>query len=189
MKKVIILIIIVITSAAYATIYVNENQNGSIEYTDTPTTTSTKATLPEVNTITTPKSAEPVVTSVSPSTTTSVDNANTAPASTAGSYKTFEIVSPVDNASIQNQPVVSVEMTVEPNMLPGDKIQLMLDNAPAGTPTSTTYQELANVDRGTHTIYAVIVNNKNQVIKKSSTITINVHRNSVVPSPNVQRAN
>ncbi len=189
MNKAIIFIIVLIATSAYATIYVNETPNGGIEYTDTPTSNSSKVEVPAVNSISTPKPDVPPAAATTTTATGETAGEAAEATSTASAYKTFDLVSPANEASIQNQAVIPVEMKVEPNMLPGDKIQLMLDNAPAGTPTSTTYQELANVERGTHTLYAVIVNNKNQVIKKSSSVTIYVHRNSIVPTPNVQRAN
>jgi hypothetical protein len=63
----------------------------------------------------------------------------------------------------------------------------MLDDKPAGTPSSTAYQELGLVERGTHSLYAIIVNNKNEPIKNSSTVTFSVHRNSIITSPATQK--
>lgn len=187
MNKAIIFIIILISSAAYATIYVNQDKNGGIEYTDTPTNNSSRVEVPPVNSISTPA---PAVAS-SPKTTanSTVSSEGAAPISTASSYQTFAIVSPANESTIQNQPVIPVEMKIEPNTLPGDKIQLMLDNKPAGTPMSTAYQELGIVDRGTHTLYAVILNSKNEVIKSTPAVTIHVLRNSIVPTPNRQTTN
>lgn len=186
MKKAIMLLIVFITSAAYATIYINEDKNGGIEFTDTPSSNSRRVEMPAVNSISTPtRTAAP---SQNANANGSPSN-DAAPVSTASSYQTLAIVSPANESTIQNQPVIPVEMKVEPNILPGDKIQLMLDSKPVGTPSATQYQELGIVDRGTHSLYAVILNSKNEVIKQSSAVTIHVRRNSIVPIPNSQRVN
>jgi hypothetical protein len=46
-----------------------------------------------------------------------------------------------------------------------------------------TYQELGLVERGAHTLYAEIINANKQPIKKSNSVSINVHRNSVITNP------
>ena len=182
MKQIIIFLLACIAIAAYGAIYVNQNSNGNIEYTDTPTNNSQKVDVPAVNTT---GRASPAPTSQ----TRPANNASTAVAaaqSSPNAYTSFEIVSPKAEETIQNQQVVAVQLKVEPNLNEGDKIQLILDNQPAGTPTPTMYQELPNVPRGTHTLSAEIINSQNQVIKQTATITIYIHLNSTITSPAMQ---
>lgn len=179
MKK-LFLMMLFVAGTAYATVYVNENNNG-VEYTDTPTSNSNKVEVPAVNSISTPAPA--AATSAQSASTKEGAGNETGATSTASTYKTFQIVSPASETNIQNQPVIPVQMKVEPNMLPGDKIQLMLDNKPAGTPSSASSQQLGLVERGTHSLYAMIVNNKDQVIKQTESVTFYVHRNSTITSP------
>jgi hypothetical protein len=187
MKKLIALSIILLTGNLHATIYVNQNASGGTEYTDTPSMTSKPVVVPPANSISTPSPAASTSaqsTQINSTANETTDSASAdAATSQASSYKTFEIISPKNEETLQNQPIIPVEMNIEPNMLPGDKIQLMLDGKPAGTPTATAYQELGIVERGTHTLYAVIVNNKGQNIKQTSTITIYIHRASTINSP------
>ena len=184
MKRFLLAASILFSCNIHAAIYVNKASDGSIEYSDTPTQQSKKIEIPTASSITVPKTITeaplPAQQAVSKSETDQDENN---PTSNSTTYKKFAIVSPKNEAAIQNQPTIPVEMLVEPNMLPGDKIQLMLDNTPVGTPTSTSYQEIGLIERGTHSLYAVIQNNKDQVIKKSSTVTIYVHRNSTITSP------
>lgn len=187
MRKIIAITLILISGTTQAAIYVNENSSGGIEYTDTPGQSSKPVAVPSTNSISTPKPAPQPTPATEPSASPQNDDQPATTTSQANTYQTLEIISPKNDESIQNQPVIPVEMRIEPNMLPGDKIQLMLDGKPVGTPTATAYQELGLVERGTHTLEAVIINNKDQIIKRSSTITINVHRNSVINSPAMQR--
>lgn len=181
MKKLILAAFILFSSNIHAEIYVNKTNDGGIEYSDTPTQQSTKVEISTESSITVPKAA--VTSEQQPIAKNSVDEDENQPTSNSATYTKFDIVSPKNESTMQNQPVIPVEMVIEPNMLPGDKIQLMLDNNPVGTPTATSYQEIGLVERGTHSLYAVIKNNKDQVIKKSSTVTIYVHRNSTITSP------
>lgn len=191
MKKLIAVTMLFLAGNIQAAIYVNQNASGGTEYTDTPSMTSKAIVIPETNSISTPKpvtqtpAASPQ--SAAGAAVNTNDDADNTATSQASSYTAFEIISPKNEETLQNQPIIPVEMRIEPNMLPGDKIQLMLDGKPAGTPTATSYQELGIVERGTHTLYAVIVNNKGQNIKQTSTITIFVHRNSTINSPAMQR--
>src|SRR3990167_2429418 len=116
MKRIAILLMISVTSSVFAAVYVNQNSNGSVEYTDTPSSNSSKVDVPPVNSVSSPavKTAAPAN---QQSTTAPVGNEAS---STADTYKIFEITSPANNATIQNQPVIGVEFKVEPNMLPGD---------------------------------------------------------------------
>lgn len=191
MRHFAITVIAMFAASSHAAIYVNQTSGGGTEYTDTPSEHSTKADVPEVNTIT---SVQPAATTAQPAnanemgaagaaSTSKSGNANAEQVSTASTYKTFEIASPKNEETIQNQPVISVSFNIDPVMLPGDKIQLMLDGSPVGTPNATIYQEISNVNRGTHTLSAVILNKNGERIKQTTSITIYVHRNTINTSP------
>src|SRR5437588_8336323 len=63
-------------------------------------------------------------------------------------YSTFMIVSPKDQETIQNQPVIPVEITTEPKLQDGDRIQLLLDGKFWGEPAPSTHFEMVQVNRG-----------------------------------------
>lgn len=188
MKKILGMLILLASSTTLAAIYVNQTANGGTEFTDTPNSTSTPLSVPPVNSITSVRPAAPQSTNnkQTAGSATSTAPSQGEPSSTA-TYTTFEITSPKDQETLTNQPVIPVQLNVEPNMKPGDKIQLLLDGSPAGTPTGTIYQELGLVERGTHTLGAVIMNSKGESIKQSATITIFVQRNSTILSPAMQK--
>lgn len=184
MKKLLALLLISMAGMTYATVFVNTNSNGGIEYTDTPSDTSQKLDVPAVNSISTSKPAAPAATPAAAADSAASQAAAPSEAiSTDTTYQSFAITSPKNEENIQNQAVISVSMSADPNIKPGDKIQLMLDGKPVGTPTSALYQEIGLVERGTHTLFAEIINSQNQAIKRSSSLTIYVHRNSAITSP------
>lgn len=182
MKNIIALILILLSSSIFAAVYVNQTDTGSIEFSDTPSENGKAIDLPAVNSITTPQATSPKPTPTANQTTAPIAT-EVEPARTSASYKTFQITSPKEGENIQNQPTVSVTMTIEPNMLPGDKVQLMLDGKAAGTPSASIYQELAIEARGAHSIYGVIMDKNGATIKQSNTVSFFVHRNSVITSP------
>lgn len=180
MKK-LILLAALITSTAYAAVYMQEGPNGEIIYSDTPAKNAKKINIPTGNTITTRQAKEPTT----ESSTEGVSDAaeDTQQAAPAGNYNVFEIISPKNGETITNQPNIGVQMKIEPNLAPTDKVQLMLDDSPVGTATSSPYQELGLVNRGTHTLYAVIIGPQNNIIKQTESITIYVQRTTKILSP------
>ncbi len=187
MRRIITFLLLLASCASFAEVYVNQTKDGT-EYTDTPSSNSQAVMVPPVNTITSTQPAIPATaptTSLVPGNSVATSSGTETPPSTQNdtAYTTFEIVSPKPEENIQNQAVISVEFKVEPKLASSDKIQVMLDNKIVGTPSGMLYQEISNVERGTHTLAAMIVNSNNQTLKTTSAITIYVHRNSTITSP------
>ncbi len=180
MKRIGILFLAAMISTSYAAIYVNQSNPNSTEYSDTPSANAAEVNVPPVNSVATqvPQSATDANTS-KPNTTSTGNSA----VSTEDTYKVFQITKPTNGETIQNQPVIPVEMQIEPVLKGGDKVQLYIDGSPVGTPNGTAYQELGLVERGTHTLYGAIMNSQNQPIKRSNNVTLYVHRNSTITSP------
>ncbi len=63
-------------------------------------------------------------------------------------------------------------MDTKPKLRPGDLLQLMFDNKPLGPPRKTTVFALKDINRGSHTLAAKIVDSKGNVLATSDTITI-----------------
>jgi hypothetical protein len=213
MRLVLLIICFLTINCSYATIYVQEDEN-SITYSDTPFSHESKPLeeLPTPNTtssIVTPtapvansQAAPNTVLNVSiPSDTPSVPavtvgnekaNANPVPAvpvvptgPVVTSYRTFLIITPQDQENIQNQVTIPVEVKLEPNLQSGNKVMLVLDGKPQGVGVASTHLTLGNVERGQHTLSAVIVDSNNQVLSRSNSVTIYWHRSSVqMPRPN-----
>lgn len=178
MKRFWLFILAAMISTSYAAIYVNQTGPDSTEYSDTPSVNAAEVTVPPVNTVAPQIQPAPAANQAA-----SKPAAGNATASGTDTYKVFQIIKPANGETIQNQPVIPVEMKIDPVVQAGDKVQLYIDGTPAGTPTVTSYQELGLVERGTHTLYGAIINSNNQPIKRSNSVTLYVHRNSTVTSP------
>ena len=56
-----------------------------------------------------------------------------------------------------------------------DSIQLYLDGMPYRDPWFTPHTALYQVNRGSHTVYGVLLDSKRKVIKQSNAVTIYIH--------------
>lgn len=154
-------------------VYSNE-ENGHVTYSDTPLTNNdAEIEVPATNT--------------SPSIETGQSNpASEKKQSEKTPYTDFSITHPTNEATIQNQPVITATVKVEPKLQEGDTIQIYLDGNPIGPPSQNTTFSFNHIDRGQHQIYAVLLNNEKTVIKKTENITIYVHYgkvSSAIPKP------
>ena len=109
--------------------------------------------------------------------------APTASSQTAGApenkgYSEFRITSPADNASFWDTAGnVNVDLRLQPSLQSGDTIDLQLDGQSVGGGRSTAIA-LAEVDRGTHSLQAVVKNSDGKVVARSNSVTFTIHRGS-----------
>lgn len=167
MKYFMIVFFILFSFFCYAAIYKQVDQNGNTIYSDVPIHSNAKAiNLPETGSTTTTKSNEtktpiaqqiPVIKFKKP-------------------YTVLMITSPKDQETIQNQPIIPVDLKIEPALQEGDKIQIYLDGKPVGQPQAGTHIELSLIDRGSHQLYASLIDSSQTTLKQSNVITIYVHR-------------
>lgn len=169
-----VLLILLAAVICHAQIYEQIDKKGNIIYSDTPLNDSAKKMdLPE--SYQTPPPANASNASIS---TDKVPKKIELP-NTSQPYQSFLIASPKNEDTIQNQPVIPIEIKIEPDLREGDSIQLMLDGNPSGPPTASTHLELANVDRGSHQLSAVVIGQNQEILNQSSPVTIYVHHASI----------
>jgi len=179
----ILLLLLCIGCATFAEeMFQQTDSNGNITYSDTQISPNGKKitvySQNEMN-ISTPSSTnqESILKTNKP-----IPSNTSLPQSTnplAQSHTLFSIISPQDQETIYNQPVIVIDIKIEPKLNEGERIQILLDGAPTGIPVASTRTQLENIDRGTHQISALLLNKNNQVIKRSEPITIYVHHTSI----------
>jgi len=102
----------------------------------------------------------------------------------AASYYRFGIASPENDASVrQNAGNVTVEVALEPALSPDHRLQLLLDGTPVRTGRETTF-ELVNVDRGTHSLSARVLDPSGAAVLESTPSVFHLQRYSVLTAPN-----
>ena len=102
-------------------------------------------------------------------------------ASTATGYTDFGIAQPQPEATVRNNPgTVIVRLRIEPELRSGDHIRVLLDGEPVDTGSTTaTTVALQRVDRGAHTLSAVIEDKAGAVVARAAAVTFYMHRPSV----------
>ncbi|MDX2316558.1 MAG: DUF4124 domain-containing protein [Gammaproteobacteria bacterium] len=93
-------------------------------------------------------------------------------------YSEFRITSPGDNTSFWDTAGnVNVDLLLKPSLQSGDKIDLQLDGRSVGGGRSTAIT-LAEVDRGTHSLQAMVKNSDGKVVARSNSVTFTIQRGS-----------
>jgi hypothetical protein len=143
-------------------IYKWEDENGQTHYSDVPQEGAIEIELQPVQTF-----AAPAVKSTA--------NEDRADNKKKQGYEAFEISSPSDEETIWNNGgTISVNLTASPALKEGHLILLYLDGKSVAEPAKGTSAQIPNVERGTHTLQAELLDSKGRSLMKSSLITIYV---------------
>ncbi len=155
---------------ANAKIYKWVMPDGSIQYSDRPQEEGAKeAELPPLQLYTAPPppAEDPQ----------SEDDDVAAPAE-AVDYTTVEFVSPKAGEVIRdNGGTVNVQLKLEPALQSGHTVEISLDGKPVGSGKGTS-ASLTNVDRGSHTVSAVVKNADGATVASAPGVSFELKRAS-----------
>lgn len=124
----------------------------------------------------------------SPASTKAVDSAQPAPtpdpAEPPAAYTAFKISAPAADEGIRaNDGNVNVTLDIQPALRAGDSITLYLDGKQVATGTANTFT-LEAVERGEHSLFAVLSDAQGNIVQNTETIKFSVLRHSVLtPQP------
>jgi hypothetical protein len=101
------------------------------------------------------------------------------PAAAQDAYQVLQLTGiPTEEALRANNGTFTVGVAIEPRLIPGHRLRLLLDGKPHGQPSNVTRLQVSNADRGEHSL-AVEVLSGDQVIQQSPTQTFTVQRISI----------
>lgn len=142
--------------------------DGTVEFTDVPPSNRPAEEIQVRPMNTTP--------AVAPARATSTQ---TAGAQGETGYSEFRITRPGDGEGIRsNAGSVNVDLKLEPALRSGDKIHLILDGQSVGGGRSTAIT-LTDMERGTHSVQALVKNSAGKVVARSNSVTFTLQRTSV----------
>lgn len=155
-------------------VYEQVDSNGNITFTDNPSSqNAVKVALPSENSspgsAAKPNPAQAGASNSAP-TASAPSDANSKP------YKSFEIISPTDQASIQNQPKLNIDIKLDPALRSGDRVQIYLDGKEWGKALPSIHFEFTIPDRGQHSLSAAVFDANLKLLEQTNTITIYVHQ-------------
>ena len=164
-------------SAASEGIYSWVDDNGERHFSDTPVAGAKPFELGPINTFNAP---DPASVSVQPPAASDKEQ------SEEPAYNDFQISSPTPDDVLWNTGgVVSVTLTLSPRLRGGDKIRLLLDGAEVTSyPGRSLSHQMTEVDRGTHSLRAVIVARSGKQLAATKAVTFTVQQNSVLNQNN-----
>jgi len=92
-------------------------------------------------------------------------------------YTSFIITSPTNDSTIRdNNGNVSISLSSEPDLVKGHKVQIYIDGSPYQSAQSSMTFTLNNIDRGTHSLSARLIDQTEQTLMQSKTLTFHLHR-------------
>jgi hypothetical protein len=95
-------------------------------------------------------------------------------------YETLQLITPNNEENIWSNPgTVSIGVTLNPKLVPGDKLVILVDGKEKQTSISDTHFEISDLERGTHTVQAQVRDSGGKIVKTSNTVTIYMHKASV----------
>jgi hypothetical protein len=113
--------------------------------------------------------------------------AATPPASAqpAGAYQGCAIAQPTNDQTFTNIDSLTIVVRTDPGLRAGDQVFLMLDGQPlnGGKPTGGQFT-LSPVERGTHSVQAVVRNSQGGVLCQTPGVTFSVHQPSILNPAN-----
>lgn len=154
--------------AAAADVYKSTNAEGNVVFSDQPSPGAETIRIQETQTV-------------------PADRAGTfeytPPAPEAFAYGKVAIEQPSNDEALRPEDKsVVVSVSLEPELRGGDSLVLMLDGREFAAGRSKSFA-LAELDRGTHTVEAVVRENGGRVVARSAPVSFHVLRTAIPPKP------
>ncbi|HXN79887.1 MAG TPA: hypothetical protein VN869_03220, partial [Steroidobacteraceae bacterium] len=100
-------------------------------------------------------------------------------------YQGCAIAQPADDQAFTNVDSLTVIVRTSPALRPGDQVFLMLDGQPVNGGVATGNQfTLTPVDRGTHTLQAVVRDSEGGLMCQTPAVMYHVHQPSILNPAN-----
>lgn len=160
--------LLLLTTAVVAdTYYKSVDGDGNVIYTDAPSPDAEAIINPSPNTVTMPKPKPE----------------QPAEQAAAPAYKQFAIVSPAHAETIRSNPgTVNIAFAIVPalDVKAGHRIAVFVDGYVMIKNATQTTLSLADINRGTHKLFAIIIDKQNQRLIKSQDIEFFMKRESLL---------
>jgi hypothetical protein len=174
MRSTLFFLLVLLCVSAQAAVYKKELPDGTVVYTDQPESGGKEITLPEIQTI------QPPPKSVFSE---AIPPQKNKPVESTTSYTMLKITSPADEETLrENAGNITVNVTMDPPLQTqaGHKILVEMDGKPIADPGTSLQYVLDNVDRGTHSLQASILDAAGNTLFQSPSITFYLKRHSIL---------
>ncbi|XOV84065.1 MAG: DUF4124 domain-containing protein [bacterium] len=169
-------------SPVSAAIYKTTDAQGNVVFTDIPPRDNAQSVELTQGNLYQPALSSPAATPASPDAQAEQDPAADAP---SAGYDRIAITSPAHDESLrENTGNINVTVAMDPALdtSAGHRLQVLVDGQVAGEAPGATIS-LQNVDRGTHTLIAQVIDANNSVLASSDAVVVHLHRYSILNAP------
>jgi Domain of unknown function (DUF4124) len=166
------------TAALSATVYKWVDENGVTHYSDQPHENAEKVQVAQPQTYKAPRVSAPAAAPPAPQ------------ARPPNSYLSCDVVMPANDQTLPNADSVSTAVQVNPVPRDGDQVFLLLDGQRVPNfPASGGSYTISPIDRGTHSLQAVVQDNSGKTLCQSASVSFTVLQPSVLnpANPNFKR--
>lgn len=166
----------VIICVSHAQIYKWTDSQGNVHFSDTPHEGAEIVTVPDTQSFSSPTPTDSQ-TPPKPESNGSEQTDQDDTVKLNHTYTSIAIAQPSAGATIRNNDgFVVVTAQVEPDLLTGDKLQLLYDGTALGEPQVNPVFEIKGMYRGKHSLAVQVIDAQGNVINTSEPITIYVFR-------------
>lgn len=170
------LVCLCVATLAGAQVYRSVGPDGTVQFSDQAAPDATPVDVQPAQTVPMGGPVHRPVASPSPAT----------PQPARPTYGRFEILSPSPDEGVRaNDGNVTISLALDPPLLPGHRVVVLLDGRPVGSPDASLQVALTNLDRGTHRVEASVVNAGGQTLASAGPLTFHVLRVHL-PAPRPQ---
>ena len=178
-KSLVFIVSACICLSSNASTYKSTDSHGNIIYSDTPSGNTGEIKLPtrpSVNLF--PAQKHKNIASKKPPKTDKI---------THHTYTSLKILQPQEDNSLRsNAGTVSVALQIEPKLHDGDMVSIKIDGLEITKVRKSTLT-LNNINRGSHSLEAFIINPQGQVLKRSKALRFHLHRQSALLKPSANK--
>ena len=165
MRVTVFFLSLLICATAGAAVYKQVLPDGRIVYTDRPAEGAEEVKVGPIQTYSAPPVPKDAL------------GADGAAGQAAAEYTEFSVTTPVnDEVMRDNVGLVKVALQLAPALKPDHKINILMDGTALGEGGKSTSITLQNVDRGTHTVSATVVDKSGKEIKRTEVVTFHLKR-------------
>ena len=159
-----VVLLLLVPFAVCAQVYKWTDKDGNVHYSDTPQKNTDKPLdLPESMIYKAPPKPR-------------IDLSKPKKREPYKAYKTFKISSPQNDGTVRSAPGnMVVSLQISPSLMSGHEAVVMIDGKQVGKSKSASVS-VSNVDRGTHSLSAKIVDAGGKTVASASAITFHMKR-------------
>lgn len=181
MRTLSLLVGLLLSLSATAQIYKSVDESGNVVFSDRPANENAVPVELQQPTTYTPRKLPTTSGQAVPQDETEVTKAS------ASTYTRVEIVAPEQDETIRdNTGQVAVSIALQPRLRPGHSLTVLMDGAVLVENLKTTSLPMSNIDRGSHELRVLVMDDQGREVGSSAPVTFHLHRaalGAARPSP------